>query len=141
MLDRIVISLIILAGLSLLCLGWHYYKSKLVQSIQPTEAPTGLPTLLYFSADYCAPCKLQQAPIVDRLAAQFSESMVIKKYDVIEQPDLAGHYKILTLPATVVLDGHGRVAHINYGVASQAKLEAQLSLPHSGISRIETALA
>lgn len=129
MLERMVITLVILGGLGLLCLGWRYYKLKLTESIQPVEAAPGLPTLLYFSADYCAPCKLQQQPIVDSLAAKFGESLVIKRYDVTEHPDLAGRYKVLTLPTTLVLDSQGHVAHINYGVASQAKLEAQLS-PH-----------
>jgi thiol-disulfide isomerase/thioredoxin len=128
MLERMVITLVILAGLALLWLGWRYYKLKLTQSIQPAEPAPGVPTLLYFSADYCAPCKLQQQPIVDNLVAQFGESLVVSRYDVAEHPDLASRYKVLTLPTTVILDSQGHVMHINYGVASQAKLEAQLSL-------------
>lgn len=137
MIERLVITLVILAGLSLLWFGWRIYKSKLVQGIQPVDNPAGIPTLLYFSADYCAPCKLQQTPIMNNLSAKFGERVVIKKYDVTEHPDLAGRYKILTLPATIVLDGRGQVIHMNYGVASQAKLEAQLALPavESAINR------
>jgi thioredoxin 1 len=129
MLERMAITLLILAGLGLLWLGWRYYKLRLTQSIQPDEAALGIPTLLYFCADYCAPCKLQQQPIVDSLAAKFGESLVVRCHDVTEHPDLASRYKVLTLPTTVILDGQGHVAQINYGVASQAKLEAQLS-PH-----------
>lgn len=137
MIERLVITLVILAGLSLLWLGWRTYKSKLVRSIQAAEYAAGIPTLLYFSADYCAPCKLQQTPIVNNLSAKFGERVVIKKYDVTEHPDMAGRYKILTLPATIVLDGRGQVIHMNYGVASQAKLEAQLAVPavESAINR------
>jgi thioredoxin 1 len=131
MLERMVITLVILGGLTLLWLGWRYYKLKLIQSVEPGETAPGIPTLLYFSADYCAPCKLQQQPIVDSLVAQFGESLVVKRYDVTEHPDLASRYKVLTLPTTVILDSQGHVAHINYGVASQAKLEAQLSLHHA----------
>lgn len=127
MLERMVITLVVLAGLALLWVGWRYYKLKLTQSIQPAETALGVPTLLYFSAGYCAPCKLQQQPIVDGLAAKFGESLIVRRYDVTEHPDLASRYKVLTLPTTVVLDGQGHVAHINYGVASQARLEAQLS--------------
>lgn len=128
MTERMVVTLVILAGLSLLWLGWRTYKSRLVHSIQPVDHTAGIPTLLYFSADYCAPCKLQQTPIINSLSAKFGERVVIKKYDVTEHPDLAGRYKILTLPATIILDGRGQAIHINYGVASQAKLEAQLAL-------------
>jgi peroxiredoxin len=49
-----------------------------------------------------------------------------KKYDVSQDPELASRYKVLTVPTTVVLDRRGRVAHINYGVTEQAKLESQL---------------
>ncbi|GAB4410430.1 MAG: thioredoxin family protein [Anaerolineae bacterium] len=136
MIERLVITLLILAGLSLLWLGWRAYKAKVAQSIQPADNAAGVPTLLYFSADYCAPCKLQQTPIVDNLSAKLGERVVIKKYDVTEHPDLAGRYKVLTLPATIVLDGRGQVTHMNYGVASQAKLEAQLALPS-----LETAIS
>jgi thiol-disulfide isomerase/thioredoxin len=141
MVERIVITLIILAGLGLLWLGWRYYKLKVAQSIQPIETAAGRPTLLYFSADFCTPCKLQQTPIVDRLTAKLGASITVKQYDATEHPDLASRYKVLTLPTTVVLDSQGHVVHINYGVASQAKLEAQLRPPQAGISGIETALA
>jgi thioredoxin 1 len=128
MFDRIILTLVILGGLGLLWLGWQYYKTKITRNIQPTEAAPGIPTLLYFSADYCTPCKLQQAPIVDSLAAKLGDAVAIEKYDVIQHPELARRYQILTLPATVVLNSQGQVAHINYGVAEQTKLEAQLSL-------------
>lgn len=127
MLERIVITLVILGGLGLLWLGWRLYKTRLTRSIQPAETASGTPALLYFSADYCAPCKLQQRPIVDSLMAKLGERVVVQRYDVTQHPDLASRYKILTLPTTVVLDSQGQVAHINYGVASLAKLEAQLS--------------
>jgi thiol-disulfide isomerase/thioredoxin len=126
MFDRIVISLIILGGLGLLWLVWRYYKLRMVQRIEPAEATPGVPTLLYFSADYCLPCKLQQTPIVDNLAAKLGDAIAVKKYDVTHYPELAGRYKILTLPTTVVLNSQGQVVHINYGVTEQAKLEAQL---------------
>lgn len=127
MMDRVFISLIILAGLGLLWLGWNYYKQRLAQSIQPLEQEPGRPTLLYFSGQYCAVCKLQQTPIVDQLAAKRGAEIVIKKYDVAEHPELAQHYKVLSLPATVVLNRQGQVTHLNYGLTSLTQLEEQLS--------------
>lgn len=128
MLERIILTFVILGGLALLWLGWRYYKAQLVQRIQPVEATPGLPTLLYFRADYCAPCKLQQTPIVENLANKWGKALVVKKIDVTQQPDLASQYRVLTLPTTVVLNQQGEVAHINYGIASEAKLEAQLAV-------------
>lgn len=127
MLDRIILAFIILAGLPLLWLGWRYYKIKVVHSIEPVEIAPGVPTLLYFSADYCAPCKLQQTPIIESLIAKLGDVVVVKEYDVTEHPELARQYKVLMLPTTVVLNQQGQVAHLNYGVTPQAKLEAQLT--------------
>jgi thioredoxin 1 len=127
MLERIVFALIVLAGLTLLWLSWRYYKIKVVHRIEAIEVTPSVPTLLYFSADYCAPCKLQQTPIIDSLVAKLGDAVVVKKYDVTECPELARQYKVLTLPTTVVLDRRGQVAHLNYGVTPQAKLEAQLT--------------
>ncbi|MFN8458944.1 MAG: thioredoxin family protein [Anaerolineae bacterium] len=126
MVERLILTVVILAGLVLLWLGWRYYKTQLMQRIPPAETRLGLPTLLYFGADYCAPCKLQQTPIVEKLATKWGEAVIVKKVDVLQQPELATQYRVLTLPTTVILNQQGEVAHINYGVASQAKLEAQL---------------
>ena len=127
MFDRLVITFMIIGGLALLWLGWHYYKAKLIQNIQITGDSTDKTTLLYFTAEYCAACKFQQAPIVEKLITKFGDSVAIKKFDVSQHPDVASQYKVLTLPTTVVLKPNGQVAHINYGVTQQSKLEMQLS--------------
>lgn len=129
MLERFVISLVIMGGLGLLWWSWQYYKSRLLHIIQQSaDAAIGKPTLLYFTGEHCAPCKFQQTPIVEKLRAKLGNSIAIKIYDVSTQPDLASQYKVLTLPTTIVLDRAGRVAHLNYGVTGQHKLETQLSV-------------
>jgi thioredoxin 1 len=126
MVDRFVITLMIVAGLSLLWLGWCCYKRKLVGSIQVDVDQAGKPALLYFTADYCAACKFQQKPVVERIVAKFGDAITVKEVDVVEQPDLANRFKVLTLPTTVVLDRFGQVVQINYGLTPQAQLERQL---------------
>jgi len=126
--ERIIITIAILSGLSFLSLAWQGYKTRLAKSIAPTQvASNSTPTLLWFTAAYCAPCKFQQGPIMQTLAEKFGNTLHIRQIDVGENPDLARQYKVMTLPTTVVLNASGEVAHINYGVASQAKLEAQLA--------------
>ncbi len=106
MVERLMVTAVILGCLSLLWLGWHWYKARLAQTIRPIEieASNGLPTLLWFTADYCAPCKLQQAPIVAELANNLGSAVTIKKIDVSQNPDLIDHYKVLTLPTTIILN-------------------------------------
>lgn len=127
MLTRLVITVAVIAGMGLLYLGWRYYKTRVVKAIRATPAFNGKPALLYFTGEYCAPCKFQQTPIIEQLAAKLGDAVAITMYDVSKHPDLARQYKILTLPATVILNKQGQVTHINYGVADQARLEAQLS--------------
>jgi hypothetical protein len=62
MLDRGHLDVFILGGLSLLWLGWGYARRKVAQSISVKAAP-GVPTLLYFSADYCAPANFGRRPL------------------------------------------------------------------------------
>ena len=127
MVDRLMITLMMLGCLGICWLGWHYYKARLVQTIQPSEPSLDKPFLLYFTGEYCSACKFHQTPIVDKLAATFGDSIVVREYDVSQCPELASQYRVLTLPTTVVLNQSGQVVHVNYGVTSQAKLETQLS--------------
>lgn len=126
MVDRFVITLMIVAGLSLLWLGWCCYKRRLAGSIQVEVDQAGKPALLYFTADYCMACKFQQKPVVEKIMAKFGDAITVKEVDVVEHPDLANRFKVLTLPTTVVLDQFGQVVQINYGLTQQAQLESQL---------------
>ncbi|MFQ5577386.1 MAG: thioredoxin family protein [Anaerolineae bacterium] len=123
---RLIITAAVVGGLSLFWLGWQQYKRGLARAIRSAGAPGGKPALLYFRADYCAPCNLQQTPIVRRITRNQGNAVNVQAVDVSRQPDMARRYKVLTLPTTIVLDGGGQVRHINYGVTPQARLEAQL---------------
>ena len=126
MVERIIITLVICGGLALLWLGWQRYKANLMQSIRIDEISGGKPTLLYFTADYCASCKFQQTPIIDDIAAQFGNMITVRSCDVSIDPEFAGRYKVLTLPTTIVLDIDGRVISLNYGLAGRDRLAGQL---------------
>jgi thioredoxin 1 len=126
MLERFLITLIIIAALVAIWLAWSYLKARLIANIQPAEGLAGQPVLLYFTGPYCAVCQFQQTPIVEQLKARWGDLWALQKIDVSQEPQLASQYKVLTLPTTVVLDINGQVAHINYGLASQEKLETQL---------------
>ena len=126
MLERFLITLSIIAALGAIWLAWSYLKARLMAGIQPAESLAGQPVLLYFTGPYCAVCQFQQTPIVEQLKARWGDLWALQKIDVSQEPQLASQYKVLTLPTTVVLDANGQVAHINYGLASQEKLETQL---------------
>jgi thioredoxin-like negative regulator of GroEL len=89
------------------------------------EDATGRPALLVFTSPTCAPCKLQQMPIVDRLMSDWGDRLDLRVIDVTERPDTASRFGVWSLPTTIVLDADGRVTAINQGVASEHKLAAQ----------------
>lgn len=83
------------------------------------------PALLIFTSPTCAPCKLQQIPIVNRLMVEWRDRLDVRVIDVTDQPDEASRFGVWSLPTTIVLDAAGRVSAINQGVAGEAKLREQ----------------
>lgn len=90
------------------------------------RADTGRSTVLVFTSPTCAPCKLQQLPIIDRILVDWRDKIEVEIVDVTEQPDVAAQYGVWSLPTTIVLDAQRRVIAINQGVAQEHKLRAQL---------------
>jgi len=67
------------------------------QDILANESKT---ILLNFSANWCMPCKMM-APILDEVANEHSDEIVICKVNVEEHPDLAALYKVRSIPTFV----------------------------------------
>lgn len=58
---------------------------------------SGKPVVIDFWATWCGPC-MGMAPIVERLAEEYSDRVLIGKYNVDEEGDLATEYRIMSLP-------------------------------------------
>ena len=126
MFERLIIA-VALIGLGALA----YYLLLSAQRRSATVAAErggapGQPALLVFTSPTCAPCKLQQMPIVERLMTGWRDRIDLRVIDVTEQPDVASQFGVWSLPTTIVLDGAGRVEAINQGVASERKLSEQV---------------
>jgi thioredoxin-like negative regulator of GroEL len=83
--------------------------------------------VLVFTSPTCAPCKLQQLPIIDRILVDWRDKIEVEIIDVTEQPDAAAQYGVWSLPTTIVLDAQRQVIAINQGVAHEKKLRDQLA--------------
>jgi thioredoxin-like negative regulator of GroEL len=122
----------VLFALGLIALGVLAYKvvqwtqrAVAVRAVGRAEAQ-GRPALLIFTSPTCAPCKLQQMPIVERLTVEWGERVDLRVIDVSEDRFTAAHYGVWCLPTTIVLDGSGQVEAIHQGVAGEQKLREQI---------------
>ena len=77
------------------------------------------------------------------LRQRMGESVCFQEYDAVAHPDIAGRYRVLTVPTTVVIAPGGEVVAVNYGVTQADKLRRQLAdaatgregLPASSVAR------
>lgn len=72
---------------------------------EQTVLQAGVPVMVDFYADWCAPCKMV-APLIDEFAYDNRGRMLVVKVDTDHAPDLALKYEIRSIPTVVVfVDG------------------------------------
>ena len=64
----------------------------------------GQPVLVDFTAVWCAPCKMLD-PLVRQLAQEWDGKVKVVKLDVDENPDLAMHYQVMSVPTLMLFIG------------------------------------
>lgn len=55
-------------------------------------------------AEWCGPCK-QIAPILEELAAEYADELLVTKVNVDENPDIAVRFGVQSIPTLLVIDG------------------------------------
>lgn len=132
MLDRVVVAI------GLVILGVVAYRVLLLSQrrlVSRRAQSGGAPrraALLVFTSPTCAPCKLQQLPIIQRLMTDWSDRIDVRIIDVTEQTGVAQQYGVWSLPTTIVLKADRNVVGINQGVANAKKLREQFEWATAG---------
>jgi len=55
-------------------------------------------------AEWCGPCK-QITPILEELAAEYADELMITKVNVDENPEIAVRFGVQSIPTLLVIDG------------------------------------
>jgi thioredoxin 1 len=86
-----------------------------------TVMDSDLPVMLDFWAPWCGPCRTL-GPVIEKLADKFEGRAIVGKVNVDEETDLAGEFKVLSIPSVFILKD-GEVVERLVG----ARIESELS--------------
>lgn len=127
MLERVAWALVVIgAGVALYVLLRRAHIAW-VRRRAPRSAPTGRPTLLYFSTPGCAPCWSLQAPAVTQVEDELGEAIRVVRVDALLEPEVAARWGVLSVPTTIILDCDGQLCHFNHGFVTAAVLKRQIA--------------
>ena len=86
---------------------------------------SAVPVLLDFSANWCGPCKAI-APVLEKLAAEYTGKIKVGKLDVDENQGTAQKYRVFSIPTLLLFQG-GKVLGQSVGLVSREKIIDLLS--------------
>jgi thioredoxin 1 len=72
------------------------------------------PVLIDFKAARCGPCRML-APIIEEIADEYKDKILVATVDVDDQPELAIRYNVMSIP-TVAVFKDGRLLGTSVGV-------------------------
>lgn len=82
------------------------------QEFEEKVLKSKLPVLVDFYADWCGPCQ-QAGPIIDELADEYKDKMLIGKVNVDESHNTSGKYGIMSIPTMVVFKDGKEVERVS----------------------------
>lgn len=93
---------------------------KKISQNEFSEATASEVAVIDFSATWCGPCKML-APVLEEVSEEYAGKVNFFNVDVDENPDLAMQYKIMNIPALLMLK-KGEKADMQIGFAPKEKI-------------------
>jgi thioredoxin 1 len=82
-------------------------------AFEKTILQSSLPVVVDFWAPWCGPCKMV-APVLDKLAKEYSGELLIAKVNTDDEQQWAGKYQVQGIP-TMLFVAAGRIIHRQVG--------------------------
>jgi thioredoxin 1 len=72
------------------------------------------PVFVDFFAEWCGPCQMA-APVIDKLAEDFKDKVLLAKLDIDEARDIAMQFNVMSVPTVIVFkkDDNGQMVEFD----------------------------
>ena len=100
-------------------------KNVTAASFQADVLDNPKPVMVDFWAEWCGPCRMV-SPILDEIAAEYSDKIDIVKVNVDEEPSLAMEYGVTGIPMMAVFKG-GKIAKQMVGARPKVAIVEDLA--------------
>ncbi len=99
-------------------------KEVTLSTFEQEVLQSGVPVVVDFYADWCAPCRLL-GPVLDRISNAYEGKAKVVKVNVDREPHLASHFRVSSIP-TLMFVNHGEIVGLSSGLASEAAISNTL---------------
>jgi thiol-disulfide isomerase/thioredoxin len=87
----------------------------------------GVPSVVYFWSETCAPCKTVQLPALKQLQVELGpDGLQVLAIDALAQSQVADEWGVLGVPTTFIIDRNGQARRVNHGVVRADQLRQQI---------------